>query len=370
MKLIILKNNLVDALNAVEGSVGDNTNLPILKNILISAEDNKITLTSTNLEIAVKYIVPGKIVEGGSLTVIFSVFSNIVKNLSSERVTLEKDDKNLIVTTDNYEAVIRVQDPKDFPIIPSIQDRKKSIKIGLNTLKNTISRAIIAAQYSDVRPEISGVLVSLNDQKLKFVATDSFRLVEITLNPGDFETNIKELSVIVPLKAATEVVRSLTNKNGGEVLVFVESNQILFQTENENLISRLIDGTFPDYQAIVPKTAKSEAVASREELMNAVKITKIFSGRANDISLKVGENNKFIEVSATDSSLGENRYKIPIKLSGEKFSLSFNWRYLMDGLKIWEGEEVIMGVNEPGRPVSLRSLSDPNMLYIVMPVKS
>jgi len=124
MKLIILKTNLVDALNAVEGSVGDNTNLPILKNILLSTEDNKIILTSTNLEIAVKYSIPGKIVETGILTVPFGIFSNIAKNLTSERVTLEKQGKNFVVTTDNYEASLRSQDPKDFPIIPTIQNKK------------------------------------------------------------------------------------------------------------------------------------------------------------------------------------------------------------------------------------------------------
>jgi len=371
MKLIVLKNNLVDALNAIEGSVGNNINLPILKNILFSVENNKIILTSTNLETAVKYNLSGKIVEGGSLTVPFGVFNNIAKNINSERVTLESQDNNsLLITTDNYEASVRVQDAKDFPIIPTIQNKDNLIKTNTSSIKEILSRAIIAAQYSDVRPEISGVLLRLNEGKINFVATDSFRLVEISLKAQEFETNLKDISIIIPLRTANELLRILSIKDGGEIKIFVDPNQVLFQTETESLISRLIDGTFPDYQTVIPKTTKSEAAIARDELINAVKVTKVFAGRANDVTLRVGDNKKFIEVTAADSAIGENRYKIPIRLKGEKFSLSFNWRYLADGLKIWNGEEITLGVNDPDRPVIIKSPSEPEMLYVVMPIKS
>lgn len=370
MKLIILKTNLVEGLNAVEGSVGSDANLPILKNVFLGTEGNQIIITSTNLELAIRRIVSGKIIETGAITVPFSVFNNIVKNLNTERVTLEKKSGNLMVLTDNYEALILIQDPKDFPIIPNIQNKKNSIKTGVEPLREALSNTIVAAQFSDIRPEISGVLLNLSGNKLTLVATDSFRLAEITIDPNQIHSSLKETAVIIPLKTATEVLRILNAEREESAEIFIDQNQILFEIGNSYVISRLVDGKFPDYQAIVPRETKNEISFSREEMMNAIKLAKVFAGRANDVSLAVGDNGKFLEVYSSDASLGENRYRLPIKLKGSKFKISFNWRYLMDGLKIYKGEEVVLGMNDPDRAVALRNPSEPLLLYIAMPIKS
>src|SRR3989344_3661780 len=370
MKLIILKTNLINALNAVKKSVGFSAHLPILKNVLFEVHDS-ILVSSTNLELAVKYFLSGKIVEAGKVAVPFSLLSSIVRNLNAERITIESKDNGILVTTDNYEAFAQGQDAHDFPIIPAIQNNKSFIKINSSLLKDYLTNVAVATQYSEIRPEISGVYLSFFDNKLTLVATDSFRLAERILSDNDFQTNIREISAIIPLKTIQEILKMLDFKNETDdnTEIFIDPNQILFRFNNQEVTSRLIDGTFPDYKAIIPKEIETEVLISRQEFINAIKLVSSFSGKAQDITMKVGDNKKFLELYSSESSLGENKYKLPIKLNGEKFTAVFNWRYLMDGVKIYKSEEFLFGINSPQKPAVIKSSTEPNLVYVVMPIK-
>ena len=274
MNLIILRTNLLDGLSSVERAIGENTNLPILKDILIKTRENKIEFISTNLELAIEASVSGKIIEKGEVTVPFSIFNSTIKNLNTERITLEEKGKKLIVKTDNYEAIMQIHNPKEFPIIPSISNENHSIKINTKDLKEAIGSVIIAAQYSDIRPEISGVFMKYSDETLTFAATDGFRLSERKLNQKQTKANMEDFSVIVPLKTANEVMR-MFNKDE-EIEIFIDPNQIMFRAQTEKVISRLIDGTFPDYQSVIPKQIQNEVSAERNELVNALKLASGF----------------------------------------------------------------------------------------------
>ena len=368
MNLIILRTNLLDGLSSIERAVGENTNLPILKNILIRTPGNKIELVSTNLELAVEASVSGKIIEKGEITVPFSIFNSTIKNLNTERIILEEKGKKLIVKTDNYEAIMQIHDPKEFPIIPSISNEKNNIKINTKDLKEAIGSVIIAAQYSDIRPEISGVFMNYSDGILTFAATDGFRLSERRLGQKQFKADMEDVSIIIPLKTATEVMRMFNKDEGVEI--FIDPNQIMFHAQTEKIISRLIDGTFPDYQSVIPKQTQNEVLAERNELVNALKLASGFSGKANDVTIKIGDGNKFLEIYSSDNALGENCYKIPVKTKGEKFSLVFNWKYVLDGLKIYKSPEVTIGVNSSDKPIVIRSANEPGLTYVAMPIKS
>ena len=359
---------MIEGLSAVERAIGDNINLPVLRNFLIEAK-SKISLTSTNLELAIKHTVAGKIIEEGEITVPFSAFNAIVSNLNSERITLEQKDRDLIINADNYEGVIRGQASKEFPIIPLPQNKKQSIKISAAALKRAISQVIIATHYSDIRPEISGVFLNLREGKIYFVVTDSFRLAEKTIEAKEFQTSFETISAIIPIKTAQELLRIFPNPDD-EIEIFIDSNQIVFQTGNQLIISRLIDGVFPDYLSIIPKQIQSEISVNCEELMNAVKLASVFSGRASDISLTIGENKKFLEVFSSDSAAGENRCRVPIKTKNAGFSIVFNWRYLLDGLRIHKGKEIVLGVNVSDKPAVIRGEDDSSLVYIVMPIRS
>jgi len=374
MKLIILKNNLLEGLFSVEKSVGENTSLPILKNILFSAENNKIKITATNLDLAVIYNLSGKIIEEGKICIPFSLFYNIVKNLNSERIQLEQQKNyHLNIKTDNYEATIYGQNPEDFPIIPTINTKEPNLVFKSKSFKEFVSKVIIAAQYSEIRPEISGLFIYYQNNILKFVATDSFRLAEKILPLESYRVTKKteKIKAIIPLKTVFELLRIIKD-NDSEIELFIDPHQVLFRTEYQDIISRIIDSEFPDYEVIIPKEVKFEVIVNRQEMINSIRLTSIFTSRANDVTLRVGDNKKFLEVFATESQLGENRYLVPAKLKGEKFSIVFNWRYLLDGLKIFDSDEIFLGINsaDDNKPSLIKTLEDKSFIYILMPLKS
>ncbi len=366
MKLIILRTNLIEALGVIERGVGENSNLPILKSFLFKTDGGRIILTSTNLELAVECVVPGKIIESGAVAAPFSVFSSILRNLAAERVAIEEKGGKITVTTDNYEAVIQGQDAGDFPIIPAV-DGGEPFKIDAKELREAIGSVITSAQYSEIRPEISGVLIAFDGEEIEFVATDGFRLAERTLSGEKIEGKRSDFSVILPLKTASEIPRVFGDSEPIEV--FLDQNQAMFKDQNRRLVSRLIDGKFPDYKAVVPKDCKTKVVLDKQEILNAVKLASTFSGKSNDITIRIGENKKFLEIYAADASVGENNYKVPVKLSGDKFSIVFNWRYILDGLKIQRTGNVVLGFNSSEKPIVLSGEGDKTTTYVAMPIK-
>jgi DNA polymerase-3 subunit beta len=368
MRLIILNNKLKEALHSVGGVIGDNLNLPILKNILIKTEDNKINISATNLELAITYWALGKIIENGSLTVPLSILANIINNLTSERITLENKNYNLLIKTDNYEATVQGLNPEDFPIIPQINHLNKFIKINSKIFKDALLKIINTIQYSEIRPEINSALFSYQIDYLKLTGTDSFRLAEKTIAADQFKSNFEEsFEVIIPLKTIQEVLRVVPDER--ELDIFINQNQILLKTEEQEIISRLIDGKFPDYQSIIPQELKTELVIDRSELINALKLTSIFSGRVNEIKLKIGENKKFLEIYSADSTLGENHYLLPAKINGHTLTVSFNCRYLLDGIKPLEDKEIILGLNSDNQPAVIKATGEKSWFYILMPIK-
>ena len=189
MKLIVLNINLKDGLSIVSRAIGENSNLPILKNILIKTFNNKIQLTATNLELAVTHLISGKIIEEGSITIPFSVIQGIVSNCESDRVTIEVQKNILKFKTDNYEASIQGLPEEEFPIIPKIENHIYNLSCAIDVLKNALLKVVQAIQISELRPEISGVLLDFQLTHFKLVGTDSFRLAEKTISEKFFKTN-------------------------------------------------------------------------------------------------------------------------------------------------------------------------------------
>ena len=368
MKLIVLKNNFRDGLNAVEKAVTENSNLPILKNILLKTFNNKIQLSGTNLEIAITKYISGKIIEEGSITVPLSALSNITNNINNEKINLEVKDHNLLFKTDNYEATIQGLPEEEFPIIPKIENAKNYLKIDTELLKESLLKIINTIQYSEIRPEIGGVLFDFQVNSLKLVGTDSFRLAEKTIAENNFQSNFpRGFKIIVPLKTAQEFLRI---SNSGETNIFIDSNQILFKNGELEVISRLIEGNYPDYEQIIPKSFETEVVVEREHLLNDAKLVGAFSGKVNDIKLYSKDGKKIVELYSSNQYLGENKYLVPAKIKVEEFQLTFNWRYLMDGLKNLEDQEVFWGINGDKRGSVFKSLNDQSYFYILMPVNS
>ncbi|MEK7147082.1 MAG: DNA polymerase III subunit beta [Patescibacteria group bacterium] len=369
MKIIVLKENLKNGLDAVERSISDQSSLPILKNVLIKTENNKTLILGTNLELAVTHSMAGKIFENGSVSVPFKIFTGLVNNLPTERINLEKNNHNLIIKTDNYEAVIQGINSDDFPIIPKINLTQYSLKINNSLFKDSLSKVINAAQFSDLKPEISGILIDYQIESIKLAATDNSRLAEKTIPNNQFSSNLTQnIKLIIPLKTAYEILKTVGDN--GDLEIFFDNNQILFKTDDLEIISRLIEGNYPDYQQIIPKEFVNELVIDKNEFLNSLKLANVFSGKNNDVRLKVSENKKTLEVYSANAGLGENKYLVPIKSNGTPISISFNLKYLIDGLKSYDSEQIILGLNNNNKPSIIKSEKNSLFFYILMPIKS
>lgn len=366
MKTIILKSNLKAGLDTVGRSVGLNANLPVLGNVLIKAQGSDITLSTTNLELATTKTVAGKVIGGGSITVPFSTLSSVINNLATERINLEAKDNNLTIKTDNYTATLQGLDEKEFPIIPSIKDAKESVEIQESVLKEALTKTVGAAEVTDLRPEISGVLFALEPNNLKIVATDSFRLAEATISGKNIQnTFTKGIEITVPLKTAQELARVLEE---GKIRVFTDETQIVFEGKELKLVSRLVEGKFPDYQAIIPKETDTQITLNREDFINGVKLSGSFSGRNNEVSVAV-KNSKTIEIYSGDSRIGENKYVIPAQVDGPDTQIAFNWNFLLEGLRNEDSKDVVLKMNGEERPTVVQSPQSSDYFYILMPIK-
>lgn len=366
MKLAVIKSHLKDGLNIIERASSESSTLPILKNVLLEAGEDNLLLTATNLEIAATSRVAGKILEKGRVTVPLKLLLDLINNLQSERLNLEVKDNILEVKTDNYRATLQGMNPDDFPIIPKIKNEAEYIDIKGDIFSEALSQIISSAQSSEMRPELNSVLLDFSMDNIKLVTTDSFRLSEKTIPSNQFKTNFGEnFRIIIPLKTAQEIIRVVGEKD--EVRIYRDPNQVLFRNNKFELISRLIEGNYPDYTAILPKTFETEVRMDRQELMNAIKLAGVFSSKTNEVKVKIGDNKKTIEVFSLDQT-GENNCILPAKIQGKAKEIGYNWKYLLDGLRALKTEEVFWGINEENKPSLIRSPQEGSYFYVVMPI--
>ena len=367
MKLIILKNHLKAGFDSVGRATISNLNLPVLGSVLIKAQNNQIKLSATNLEIAITKTISGKIIEDGSVAVPYSVISNIINNTTSERINLETKNNLIIIKTDNYEAKITCSPENDFPIVPKVSEGDEFLELRGSALKDCLAKVIIAAGMSDLRPEISGILINIESSEVKLVATDTFRLAEGRISGSQIKNTFERgMSVIIPLKTSQELGRIISEDDN--VRVYIDQNQILFKTKDTEAISRVIEGKFPDYQVIVPKNIETQIAVGKEDFSNALKLTGSLSNRVSEIKLKI-DGKKVIEVYSSDNVLGENNYLVPAKVTGADGQIVFNWKYLLDGVKALSGEQVSIGLNGDNKAAIIKAPGDTSYFYILMPIK-
>ena len=367
MNIICLQENLKRALNIVERIIGRNLTLPILNNILLSIENNKLKISSTNLEVGINCWILGKIKEKGSITVPAKLINNFINNLPNEKVELKCKDKQLELKCKKFKSTLKGLSADDFPIIPKIKSQSL-INIKSNLLKNSFAQVVEMASISESRPEISGIYINFHKNTIKLAATDSFRLAEKNIEINSKE--LKEQSIIIPQRTILEVIRILSEKEEQEdVKITLANNQILFDFNNTQVISRLIDGQYPDYQQIIPSKSEIEVVVDRTELINNIKIASLFTGKVNDIKMFVNPKKSIIEISSKDADIGENKSKIEAEIKGKEVEVMFNYRYILDGLNNIYSDKVVISLNDNIKPVLIRPVGDINYSYVVMPIK-
>ncbi len=374
MKISSLQENLKQGLYFVGHIAGKNVNLPILNNILIKTDEGKIQLITTDLEIGIIATVRGKVEKEGDFTIDAKVVTEYISLLPNKKVDIELKDLSLEIKCDNYKTVIRGQSADDYPLIPQVE-KTNYYKAEIEEFRQALSQVIFSVSTSDTRPELSGVLFNLTKGELTMAATDSFRLAEKTVK---IKTNDSpELKVIVPAKTLQEVIRILSgfkkeaiDSEKTEITFYITENQIMFCLENIELVSRLIEGQYPDYKQIIPNASETKIILDKSELTRAVKAGSIFSKTGiNDINLDFPEKQNKMVVTAASGQVGENVVELDADISGKDNGVVVNHRYLLDGLNNINSEKIKIEIINNATPCILRPEKDESYLYVIMPIK-
>lgn len=373
MKVIIFKENLKNGLSIVERAAGKKLSLPILSNVLLTAEKNFLKLSTTNLEIACLNWVLTKIEKEGQITVPVKPFLEFISFLPNKKITLEKKNLTLNIQCENYQAQIKGLDPEEFPILPKIET-KDYIEVQSKPFYQGISQVVEFSTLSQARPELSGIYFNFQGNQIQIAATDSFRLAEKTIY---LEKSLpKEYSFILPQMAAREIINLFSEKEG-RLKIFFSPNQAFFEYPTEEtgppfirFISRLVEGEYPSYQEIIPKKYETKLILERDEFFNQIKMAGLFSGKINEVKLQISPSQKKIEFFSQNPELGENHSSLFGKIEGKEIEVSFNFRFLLEGLNQIKSKEVSFEISGVEGPAVLRPVDDESYLYVVMPIKA
>jgi DNA polymerase-3 subunit beta len=368
MKFSCTKENLKDGLSVVAHVAGKHINLPILSNVHIKAGESAITLATTDLEIGMITTVRGKVTELGEFTVSAKLLSDYVALLPNERIDIALNGNTLHITCGSYSTKIKGESSEDFPVIPSVEEGV-TCTLPLDLWQSAVSEVVFATANNEARVELSGVYVMLSTKSITFAATDSYRLAEKTIT-GSF-TPQEERGVIIPTKTLQELLRFTTTKDATLTYTLGDS-QILFKYGETTLISRIIDGHYPDYRQIIPEKNRQKTTVrvNRQELIRAIKAAALFSPAAvNDVHIDFPIAKKSVVVSAVNTQSGESTSEVAAVLDGDDNGVVLNYRYLLDGLLHIPAEDITFTMSDAASPCVFSGSNEDGYLYVIMPIK-
>src|SRR3989344_4920998 len=322
MKFACLKENLKRCISVVERFTGKNINLPILNNILVTTKDSSLVFSTTNLEIGCEVSMPCKVLKDGSTTIPARIFSQVIQSLDGEKVSFEEKNFVLEIKTEDSSVKINGISPKEFPIIPRIKKVSNSFFVNERDLAEAVNSVLSSVSSSEIKPEISGVYFSISGNILKVVGTDTFRLAEKKVRLAKKEESV---SFILPRNAAFEICRFDGDE---EVGVNTCDNKIEFNLENIFLISRLVEGRFPDYEGIIPKSFETKFEVKKDELIKKIRASSALSSKLNDITFKIDSN--FLKITTSNPEVGDYTSSIELSSKPSPAVVSFNYKYLLD----------------------------------------
>ncbi|MFC1617977.1 DNA polymerase III subunit beta [Patescibacteria group bacterium] len=367
MKFTCTQQNLTKGLTIVSQAVGTDTTLPVLSNVLLQTENGRLKLSATDLETGINIYVGGKVETDGSVTVPAKLLAEYVRSLPAEKITLSAKDNILNLQAGTYSAKLNGIDPEEFPLIPKIE-KKEICTVEATDFLAAVNKTVFAAASDESRPELAGVYMAFADKKVTLAATDSYRLAETVVNDAKIAGEAK--NTIVPAKTLTELLHILGDEVEGEVVISLSDNQMMFKYGDANLITRLVEGKFPDYQQIIPEKFMTESEFDRQELLQGVKVTGLFAEQgANDIRFEFNPSSGQTSLYAASSQVGKNTSKLKGSLKGETSQAVFNYRYLLDGLAAIKSDKIKFLTNGSTGPGVLRPINGQDYTYVVMPIK-
>ncbi len=367
MNLSISKEQILNGLQAVQNVVSTRTTLPILSNVLMKAEGERVEFTATDLDVTIACTVEAKVKKGGATTVPVKKFFGIVRELGGTDLDLEVDDKHVCsIRCGPSFYKIHGLSADEFPPLPKFKEDKK-VSLPQETVKNMLRKTSFAISTDESRYVLNGIFLSLKDHKMTLVATDGRRLALV-----DEDADVAEKSqgeFIIPAKAVNELNRLLQEK--GDVEVKYAENQAAFTLKDEKglsilIVTKLIEGNYPNYRQVIPAETKERITLVREEFLHALRRAEIMtSEKANSVKLTFGKNN--LAITANSPDIGEARESLAINYKGKELAIAFNPRYLIDPLTALSEDEVFMELIDELSPGVLK-VNGP-FLYVVMPMR-
>lgn len=366
MKLSVLQEDFLNALNIASRFISPKAQLPVLSNILFSAEKGKLRLAATNLEMGISLNIGAKVEKQGEITLPARMLVELVSTMPPGRVEMEGKEGSLNFSSGTFSSSLSGIPASEFPNIPS-KTEKTSFSLKREVLEEVSKKVSFSASTDDARPNLTGVLFLFGGKKLQTVATDGFRLsveeFSIASSPGKGKEKL-----LVPARVLDELSKVL-GKDGEVGVSFLEKEgQILFSTERAVLTGRLIEGDFPDYERIIPKETTHKVVTGKEEFLRAVRAAAVFAREEASILRVKIEDGKLV-VEAESQQYGRERAVVDAKTEGGEAEVAFNYRYLLEFLGSINGEEVVFSINEPTTPGLFEDRKDPSYRHLIMPVR-
>jgi DNA polymerase III subunit beta len=374
MKVTVLQENLARGLSMVSKAVSPRSTLPVLANILIASDEGRLRLSATNLEMGVTCWIPARIEEEGSTTVPARTFSDLVSTLPTDQVLLRLDPstQTLNVRGGSSTNDIKCIDSQEFPPMP-VPDFEGAVQINVGDFREMIHQVAFAASSDEARPVLMGVLVQVDKDKLTMAAADGFRLsvrraVLSTPSPAP-------VSAIVPAQALKELARVATDSEEPIYMVIPKGRgQVVFRVKDVEVVSQLIDGTFPDFQQIIPRSYKSRTLVSTSSLLKACKQAEIFAREGSNVArlnIKSAQSEmqpSEVEISATSEETGKNETIVEATVDGTGLLIAFNVKFLREALEVIRTPNVALETSAPNAPGVVKPVGDDQFLHVIMPM--
>lgn len=361
MKVVINKPELSKGIQVVQNVVSQRSTLPILSNILLETHKDSLKLTATDLDIGISCSVSAKIEEEGSITVPAKKFSDIIKEFPQDNLVISVK-KNNVVTIEAQKLYFKIIGlPKDeFPKLPTFKDNDQII-LDQGVLKNMLTMTAFAMSHDETRYVLNGIYLAIKGSVLRLVATDGRRLTMMEKKidvPKNFEKRL-----IIPAKSIQELLRII--KDAGAIKILFSDTQAAFDLDDAVIISRLIEGEFPNYEQVVPKENKDKLIVNRDAFLLAVKRAGLLTTQ-DSLAIKIDLLKDRLIVSKSSPDVGESREELEAEYKGAEFSIGFNPGYIIDVLKNMPDEKVALEFTAPDKPAALRN---ENYMYVIMPMQ-
>jgi len=377
MKLSCLQENLAKGLAIVGRAVATRSTLPVLSNILMTTDEGRLKLSATNLEVGINYWIGAKVEEDGATTVPARLLTDFVNSLPPERIDVQlvTRTQTLNLKCANYEANIKGIDAQEFPLILALSE-DMGISLEPATLREMINQVSFAAAIDESRPVLTGVLAEISGTRLTMAAADGFRLSVRSTELSGAETSQPDvsISVIIPARSLQELARvSAEESNPIRMTIAPNRSQVFFRMTNIDLVSQLIEGNFPDYKQIMPKSYSTHTVVDVSELLKAVKIASFFArDAANVVRLRIAPGEQGLggrlTVMATSAELGDNVSEIEAAVEGVPIEIAFNAKYLMDVLSVINTPQMVLETSAPSSPGVIKPVGGADFVHVIMPM--